>query len=134
MANFKFDPTTGTLQNVDLQENGGLKEQSQPVELPTKNEDNTSVGDVMEKRTSNIVTDEPLVSFRERGDYTIYQIIDKDTGVVLAYIGGYALDFSFNTKKLNSTSKIEQCLEGIKKLFREIIVDKILNNDKKDNG
>lgn len=133
MTNFKFDPVTGTLKNTNIESAGVTDNKMQQVILPTDDE-KASVGDVIEKQQSNIEDDELLVSFREKSDYTIFQIIDKDTGSVLAYIGGYALDFSFNLKKLNSTSKVEQCLDGIKKLFRKIIMDKILNNDKKDNG
>lgn len=132
MAIFKFDPVTGTLRNMDLEGNDVFGNKPQQIVSSTDRE-NASIGNVIEKQQSNIEGDELLVSFREKSDYTIFQIIDKDTGAVLAYIGGYALDFSFNLKKLNSTSKVEQCLNGIKKLFREIIVDKILNNDKKNN-
>lgn len=125
MGKFKFNPVTGTFDNIS-EENVSVPENTE-----TKNLDEMkSVEDVIEKKTSltqNV--DEPLVTFRERSDYTVMQILDKDTGNALAYIGGYALDFSFNLKKLNSTAKIEQCLEGIRKLFRQVIMDKVLNND-----
>lgn len=125
MGKFKFNPVTGTFDNVS--------EESVSVPESAKNassDEMKSVGDVINKTTSMSPNmDEPLVTFRERSDYTVMQILDKDTGNALAYIGGYALDFSFNLNKLNSTAKIEQCLEGIRKLFRQVIMDKILNND-----
>lgn len=125
MGKFKFNPTTGTFDNVS--------EESMPISENVKYESSDemkSVGDVINKTTSMTPdVDEPLVTFRERSDYTVMQILDKDTGNALAYIGGYALDFSFNLNKLNSTAKIEQCLEGIRKLFRQVIMDKILNNN-----
>lgn len=125
MGKFKFNPATGTFDNVS--------EESVSVPESAKNassDEMKSVGDVINKTTSMSPNmDEPLVTFRERSDYTVMQILDKDTGNALAYIGGYALDFSFNLNKLNSTAKIEQCLEGIRKLFRQVIMDKILNND-----
>lgn len=124
MGNFRFNPSTGTFDNVS-DEHDVLQERK-----PEKN-DTVSIGDVIDKRTSSVSNvDEPCVAFREKSDYTVMQIMDKDTGNVLAYIGGYALDFSFNLDKLNSTARVEQCLEGIKKLFRQVIMDKILNNDK----
>lgn len=40
----------------------------------------------------------------------------KKTGKVLAYIGGYALQFNFNMAELNTMERIEQCLQGLVKL------------------
>lgn len=124
MGSFKFNPTTGTFDIVS----------DEKIEFPKdieKDDEMKSIGDVVSKQTSSVSdVDEPLVTFREKSDYTVMQIMDKDTGNVLAYIGGYALDFSFNLNKLNSTARIEQCLDGIKKLFRQVIMDKILNNGK----
>jgi len=69
-----------------------------------------------------------VVMFRERQDYSIYQITDDKTGKVLAYIGGYALQIKFNMEELRTMERIEQCLEGLKKLFRHQIMHQPLNN------
>lgn len=63
-----------------------------------------------------------VVMFKEREDYDICQIADERTGTPMAYIGGYALKISFNMAELNTMEKIEQCLEGITKLFRHKIM------------
>lgn len=74
-----------------------------------------------------------IMMFRERQDYDICQITDEKTGKVLAYIGGYALAFNFNMSELRSMEKIEQCLQGIVKLFRHKIMTQNLgeNQEKK---
>lgn len=69
-----------------------------------------------------------VVMFRERQDYSIYQITDDKTGKILAYIGGYALQINFNMDELKTMERIEQCLEGLKKLFRHQIMHQPLNN------
>ena len=67
--------------------------------------------------------------FRDREDYVICQISDEKTGKILAYIGGYALQFNFNMAELNTMERIEQCLQGLVKLFRHQIMNQNLRNN-----
>lgn len=55
------------------------------------------------------------------------QFSDKNTGTVLAYISGYGLDINFNMSALKSVEKIEELLEGMKAVFRNIITNKAIN-------
>lgn len=71
-----------------------------------------------------------VAMFREREDYDICQITDEKTGKILAYIGGYALQFNFNMAELNTLERIEQCLQGLTKLFRH----KIMSQNLRENG
>lgn len=71
-------------------------------------------------------TNSGVMMFREREDYNICQISDEKTGKVLAYIGGYALQMNFNMAELNTMERIEQCLQGIVKLFRHQIMNQNL--------
>lgn len=73
-----------------------------------------------------------ITMFRDREDYDICQITDEKTGKVLAYIGGYALQINFNMAELNTMERIEQCLQGIVKLFRHHIMNQNLR-DKPSN-
>lgn len=68
-----------------------------------------------------------VVLFRERNDYDICQIVDENTNKPLAYIGGYALQIKFNMAELTSTERIDQCLNGLSKLFRKLIMDQALS-------
>ena len=71
-----------------------------------------------------------VMMFREREDYDICQISDERTGKVLAYIGGYALQFNFNMEELNTLEKINHCMEGLVKLFRHKIMTQNLRENK----
>lgn len=73
-----------------------------------------------------------ILMFRERQDYDICQITDEKTGKVLAYIGGYGLAFNFNMAELRTMERIEQCLEGLKKLFRHKIMTQNLGQNTPD--
>lgn len=74
-----------------------------------------------------------VMMFRERQDYDICQITDEKTGKVLAYIGGYALEINFNMAELKTMERIEQCLQGMIKLFRHKIMTQTLSgNPNKD--
>lgn len=71
-----------------------------------------------------------VMMFRERDDYDLCQITDERTGKVLAFIGGYALQFNFNMVELNTLEKIEQCMQGIVKLLRHKIMTQNLRENK----
>lgn len=73
-----------------------------------------------------------VMMFRELQDYDICQITDEKTGKVLAYIGGYALQINFNMAELNTMERIDQCLQGIVKLFRHKIMSQPLNKPSGD--
>lgn len=70
-----------------------------------------------------------IMMFRERQDYDICQISDEKTGKVLAYIGGYALQFNFNMVELRTMERIEQCLQGLVKLFRHKLMTQNLGHN-----
>lgn len=78
-------------------------------------------------------TNTGVMMFREREDYDICQITDERTGKVLAYIGGYALAFNFNMAELRTMERIEQCLQGLVKLFRHKIMTQTLGEDTAGN-
>lgn len=72
-----------------------------------------------------------IMLFRERQDYDICQIADEKTGKILAYIGGYGLQINFNMAELRTMEKIEQCLQGLTKLFRHYIMTQNLGGQNK---
>lgn len=72
--------------------------------------------------------DQGVMMFREKEDYDICQIIDEKTRKPLAFIGGYGLEFSFNMSELRSMEKIETCLQGLMKLFRNKIMSQTFDN------
>lgn len=73
-----------------------------------------------------------VMMFRELEDYDRCQIVDEKTGKVLAIISGYALQFNFNMAELKTMERIEQCLQGLVKLFRHQIMTYNLGGEKTD--
>ncbi len=74
----------------------------------------------------NVIVNEREVKFREKSDLSIVQIADYDTNRIMGYIAGYGLDINFNMEELNSMDRVEQFLDGLKKAFRSIILEKAL--------
>ena len=126
---FKFDEKTG----VVVQENGHTAIDSKPQETQQPQQPQSAgMSSVMPKRsTSNLrQVEEDIIQFRERSDLTIFQIVDEQTNTPLGYISGYALDFKFNLSEMRSTERVEQFLDGVKKMFREIILRQAFSGGK----
>lgn len=155
-SKFKFDKETGTLVSNDAVINQSENVKSAKAEIkrqninqptksaisqPVKKEkpalkfrriDEPSVvqltddNGLPEAYLDSLSTD--IVMFRENEDYDLYQIADERTGKVFAYIGGYALQIKFNMAELNTMESIEQCLQGLMKLFRHKIMNQPLSS------
>lgn len=141
---FVFDKETGTMQPVKSDGTPQLKPISQqPTTTPPANfnhektvnttpqfgnyrVDNEKM-ELLEKYAKELGL-EGILLFRQQTDYTICQITDERSGQPMAYIAGYGLNIKFNMEQLNSVAKVEQCLEGIKKLFRSFIVQQAIEN------
>ena len=126
MTKFKFNPKTGKMESAAI-----VSAEKMTADSPKKTFSDRPKGDVrlidgIEKRRANIQVNEDDVTFREKSDLTIFQIVDEDTGTILAYISGYALDINFNMAELKSVERVEQLISGISKMFRTAIMEKIL--------
>ncbi len=87
--------------------------------------------DIMSKNQPNIVPamgdNEPIETFRRMTDLSVFPIVDKSTGKIMGIISGYGLQIKFNLEAITETADVEQCAEGLKKLFYGIIMDQILS-------
>lgn len=117
----KIDVKTDTV-NVNRNQVVQMKRVSHPTPIQLIDENS-----MPEAYIDSITTG--ILMFREREDYNICQISDEKTGKVLAYIGGFALQFNFNMAELNTMERIEQCLQGLVKLFRHQIMNQNLRNN-----
>ncbi len=122
MAKFVFDEKTGTLVQQNQQKAIG-QEMPQPV---IDKGETMSVIDRSAIQKPNVKLNEGVLQFREKSDLTVFQIVDEQTGKVMAYISGYALDINFNLGELKSVERVEQMIDGIGKMFRKIVLDKIM--------
>lgn len=71
---------------------------------------------------------EQKVSFRQLSDLMVWQVLSRETKQPLAVISGYNLRMDFDMSYLKSVEDIEACLAGLSKIFREIIMEKIMED------
>lgn len=74
--------------------------------------------------------DEPVVQFKTISDRIIREVINADTKQVLVHISGYDLQINFNMQYLKSVEDVEAACGGIAQLFRDIIMEKLLEGNK----
>ena len=74
--------------------------------------------------------DEPTVKFKSISDRIIREVINADTKKVLVHISGYDLQINFNMQYLKSVEDVEAACNGISQLFRDIIMEKLLEGNK----
>ena len=114
MTKYKFDSKTGTMVPViDTQEQ------------PTKPSSLVSIPISQTNIKNKALNENQKITF-DVNDLSTFQIIDESNGNILAVISGYNLDINFNLELLNSTSKVEQCVQGIATLSRKILMEKLL--------
>lgn len=130
---WKFNPITGTMEPVNplahslgrKVENGDVQQIKGPTSVPVIKSGRSLMKEVPTDKP-NVLVNEREVRFREKSDLSVVQITDYDTNRVMGYIAGYGLDINFNMEELNSMDRVEQFLEGLKKAFRSVILEKAL--------
>lgn len=70
--------------------------------------------------------EETIVNFRMLSDRTVYSIVNEATNQPMVEISGYALNFLFNMEYINTVEDIETACSGLSQLFRELIMEKLL--------
>jgi len=73
---------------------------------------------------------EPTVIFRQESDRDLYEIRNPEINESLIKITGYDLQFWFNPKYLKTVEDIEAACNGVHNLFRELIMEQMLNKSK----
>lgn len=76
---------------------------------------------------------EPTATFRLESDRDLYEIRNPEINESLIKITGYDLQFWFNPKHLKSVEAIEAACNGIHNLFRELIMEQMLNQSKQNS-
>lgn len=71
---------------------------------------------------------EPRVEFRLISDRSVFNVINQEIQKTLVEISGYDLQIKFNLEYLNSIADVEAAIDGLSKLFREIIMEKLLED------
>ena len=76
--------------------------------------------------------DEPRVEFKMISDRSVYNIVNEDINKTLVEISGYDLQINFNMEYLNSIEDVEAAVTGLGNLFRDIIMEKLLEHKKQN--
>ena len=76
--------------------------------------------------------DEPKIEFRVISDRGLLAIKNPDINKNLVEISGYDLQVNFNMEYLNSIEDVESAVNGISDLFRELIMEKLLEYKRKE--
>lgn len=69
---------------------------------------------------------EPEVVFKAYSDKRVFAV-QTETGRTLLEISGYDLKAGFDTSLLKSVEDVENMLEGVKDLFRRLVMEELLN-------
>ena len=79
-------------------------------------------------------TNEPEVVFNMISDKRVFGVKSQDTNDTIFEITGYDLKIKFNRDAINTLEDTENMLDGIKDLFRQLIVADLLetNPDEKN--
>ncbi len=83
----------------------------------------------MEDNKKEKITNEPEVVFNALSDRRIFGVKSEDDGTMIFEISGYDLQIKFNRDKLQTVEEIEGTLEGIKDVFRNLIMADLLNKN-----
>lgn len=81
-----------------------------------------------EKRQAREMGLEPEVVFNTLSDRRILAVQTEETHETIMEISGYDLQIKFNRDKLKSIEDIESLLEGLKSLFKQMIMEDLLGN------
>lgn len=79
-----------------------------------------------EKQKARELGLEPEVVFNTLSDLTVLAIQTEDTHESLMEITGYGIDIKFNRDKIHSLADVESLLDGVKDLFRELIMKDLI--------
>jgi hypothetical protein len=87
-----------------------------------------------EKMQAQAIGLEPEVVFNTLSDRQIYGVQTEDTHETIMEISGYDLQIKFNRDKLQNIADVESMLDGLKDLFRRIVMQDLLqSNPEKTN-
>lgn len=86
-----------------------------------------------EKQKAHSMGLEPEVVFNTLSDRRILAVQTEETHETIMEISGYDLQVKFNRDKLKDIADVESLLDGLKDLFRKLVMEELLENKAKDN-
>lgn len=85
-----------------------------------------------EKKQAEQTSNEPEVVFKALSDRQRYQIKTEDDLYTVMEISGYDLNIRWNRDLLKDIADVESLLDGLKDMFRQLIMKDLLENPKEE--
>lgn len=82
-----------------------------------------------DNKTSTPLENEPEVVFNSQSDRRFFSVKSEDGKETMMEISGYDLDVRFNRNVIKTVQDVESLLDGIKDLFRKIIMEDLIGDD-----
>lgn len=82
----------------------------------------------------NEMTEEPTVIFKLISDKRALAVETEDEHYRIMEISGYDLNVSFNRDLLKSIEDVENLLDGLKEMFRRLIMKDLLENPENETN
>ena len=80
-----------------------------------------------DNKTNTPLENEPEVVFNSQSDRRFFSVKSEDE--TMMEISGYDLDVRFNRNVIKTVQDVESLLDGIKDLFRKIIMEDLIGDD-----
>lgn len=82
-----------------------------------------------DNKTNAPLENEPEVVFNSQSDRRFFSVKSEDGKETMMEISGYDLDVRFNRNVIKTVQDVESLLDGIKDLFRKIIMEDLIGDD-----
>ena len=82
-----------------------------------------------DNKTNTPLENEPEVVFNPQSDRRFFSVKSEDGKETMMEISGYDLDVRFNRNVIKTVQDVESLLDGIKDLFRKIIMEDLIGDD-----
>lgn len=82
-----------------------------------------------DNKTNTTLENEPEVVFNSQSDRRFFSVKSEDGKETMMEISGYDLDVRFNRNVIKTVQDVESLLDGIKDLFRKIIMEDLIGDD-----
>lgn len=82
-----------------------------------------------DNKTNTPLENEPEVVFNSQSDRRFFSVKSEDGKETMMEISGYDLDVRFNRNVIKTVQDVESLLDGIKDLFRKIIMEDLISDD-----
>lgn len=82
-----------------------------------------------DNKTNTPLENEPEIVFNSQSDRRFFSVKSEDGNETMMEISGYDLDVRFNRNVIKTIQDVESLLDGIKDLFRKIIMEDLIGDD-----